>query len=297
MAEFENVLIVAFDGLDYEKIKKYDCKNIQQDEFGKIDITSFERFGTPWLWASFLTGEKHDFRYVKKLSNSKLENLETFFWKNLGFMTKWSGIRGKYIYDKLLRQEMTNHTKEDLEHPSFIEELGMDSYYVPAYNEYTFNEFAEYASSTVKALGDGEITKSEAFRRHRGLFLRQKEELQNLLKNKPQDSMMFYFKFTDSVQHLIFNEEDKIDYMGQEYTEKDLYHEIDNLAQKIKQNSEHDLILFVSDHGLDKGDHNENAFYSTNQVFELESPAFTGFKSILMERVKPEKSEVQSIDI
>lgn len=294
--KFDNVLVVAFDGLDYKKIEKYGCENLKQQEFGKVEITDYERFGTPWLWASFLTGQRHDFRYVKKLKNSKLENLETFLWKNSDLMTKWSGLRGKYLYRNLLDVGMTNHTKEDLESESFIDELGMDAYYVPAYNEYPFNEFAELASTTVEAIGD-DLSKEEAFRRHRGFFLRQREELENKLRDKPSSSMMFYFKFTDSAQHLIFNDSETIDYMGREYGEEDLYREIDELAGKIRQLSDHELVLFVSDHGLSSGDHNENAFYSSNRELGLEEPHITDFHALIVEKVRKSSDEIEGIEI
>lgn len=294
LSKFDNILVVAFDGLDYEKVRKYGCDELKQEEFGRVNIRNFDRFGTPWLWASFLTGKEHNFRTVKKFKNSKIESMETFFWKNVWPMKKWTGLRTEYIY-KNLGLEMTSHTKEDLEHPAFLDQLDMDAYYVPAYNEYPFNEFAELASTTVESMKDGDVTRSQAFRRHRGFFLRQQEELMNLLDSDFK-SMMFYFKFTDSAQHLLFNEDTNIDYMGKKYDTEMLYKEINELAKKIRESSNHDLVIFISDHGLSGGDHNENAFYSSNQEIGLENPELTDFQKYLVENVE-KQDEIEGIDI
>ncbi|MFB6199382.1 MAG: alkaline phosphatase family protein [Candidatus Nanohaloarchaea archaeon] len=293
MTEDERVLIVAFDGLDKEKIEEFGCENLMQEEFGKIDITDHDRLGTPWLWASFLTGQKHEFRAVKRLNNDLLERMEVFFWKHVWPMKKWAGLRTKLLR-KIPGIHNTNHTREDLEAETFLEKIGAPGYYVPAYNEYPFNEFSDYASLTVEALGGGKHTREEVVKKHRELFLRQKEELLRLIENDVHNSFMFYFKYPDAIQHLLFN--GPIDYAGEDYGIEEMYHELDDLAGDIRDAAPHELVLFLSDHGLEDGDHNLNAFYSSNQEIEIRKPELTDFHSLILENASQSRG-LGDIDI
>ncbi len=74
------MIILAFDALDLNLVKKFNCKNLMQVEFGKTDISEFQLERTVVLWASFLTGKNMEKKIpVKGQWNFKLKKEETFF--------------------------------------------------------------------------------------------------------------------------------------------------------------------------------------------------------------------------
>jgi len=48
MTEYDKLLVVGFDGLDYEKIKRFECKNLMLESFGKMDTLGLD-LKTPQL--------------------------------------------------------------------------------------------------------------------------------------------------------------------------------------------------------------------------------------------------------
>ena len=71
---------MALDALDFEMVKKFDCKNLMQLEYGKTDISEFKLARTVVLWASFLSGKNMEARIpVETQWEFKLSHEETFF--------------------------------------------------------------------------------------------------------------------------------------------------------------------------------------------------------------------------
>lgn len=50
------MIILALDALDLHQVKKFNCKNLMQKEYGQTDLSDFNQERTVVLWASFLTG-------------------------------------------------------------------------------------------------------------------------------------------------------------------------------------------------------------------------------------------------
>ena len=50
------MIILALDALDEHQVKKFNCKNLMQKEYGQTDLSDFNQERTVVLWASFLTG-------------------------------------------------------------------------------------------------------------------------------------------------------------------------------------------------------------------------------------------------
>ena len=74
------MIILALDALDLNMVKKYDCRNLMQLEYGQTDISEFELARTVVLWASFLTGKNMEAKIpVKTQWEFKLGMKETFF--------------------------------------------------------------------------------------------------------------------------------------------------------------------------------------------------------------------------
>ncbi len=51
------MIILALDALDLDQVKKFNCKNLMQKEYGQTDLSNFNQERTIVLWASFLTGK------------------------------------------------------------------------------------------------------------------------------------------------------------------------------------------------------------------------------------------------
>jgi hypothetical protein len=51
------MIILALDALDLHQVKKFNCKNLMQTEYGQTDLSNFKQERTVVLWASFLTGK------------------------------------------------------------------------------------------------------------------------------------------------------------------------------------------------------------------------------------------------
>jgi hypothetical protein len=76
----EGMIILGLDALDLSMIRKYDCQNLMQMEYGQTDISEFELARTVVLWASFLTGMNMEDKIpVKTQWEFELELEDSFF--------------------------------------------------------------------------------------------------------------------------------------------------------------------------------------------------------------------------
>lgn len=83
------IVILGLDGLEYEYVRKFNCKNLMQLCYGKTDISEFEEPRTVVLWGSFLTGRNVEKEALAKgLWNFRLKPTDTFF----SHFRKWTAI-------------------------------------------------------------------------------------------------------------------------------------------------------------------------------------------------------------
>jgi len=74
------LIILALDALDFGMVKKFNCRNLMQLEYGQTDISEFRLARTVVLWASFLSGRNMEAKIpVKTQWEFKLRLEETFF--------------------------------------------------------------------------------------------------------------------------------------------------------------------------------------------------------------------------
>ena len=100
------MVILGLDGLEYEYVKEFNCKNLMQEKFGKTDISMFSEPRTIVIWSSFLTGknlEKEILEKGKELWDFSLKPEQTF----LARFKKW-----KVIDMPGLNFKKENHKKE-----------------------------------------------------------------------------------------------------------------------------------------------------------------------------------------
>ena len=282
-----NVLVVAFDGLDKELIEEFDLENIQQSEFGAIDNqTGMKHIYTSELFASFITGETHEEHGIEHLTTwedeSKGRIIETVAPKSIVESTR-GFHRIRETLKTLLKTDEVKFSEEHLEEETLFEKIDNSrGMYIPGYNPSVFWQLkAEtlpleygYGADVAEEFWD---TREYEFRK-KNLF----SELENEIVS-PRNFLMVHLHRTDFHQHLYGDptavmDKDKL---------KKLYQETDDLAGEILEKAEgkYDIVIFMSDHGLPaKKGHNENAFYSSNtELFPNNTPKLTDFHDKILE--------------
>ncbi|PSG98643.1 MAG: hypothetical protein BRC29_00770 [Nanohaloarchaea archaeon SW_7_43_1] len=287
---FNRVIIIAFDGLDYQKIRKYDCENVMQEEFGKISLENMPLTTGP-LWSSFITGmhpEEHGVQKTMNWTNQKVQKFENLM-GDLPFTDFWKGIRWT-IFRNLgsLNAGVVGAYRENLEvNETIFEDIEPSiSLNVPGQDINT-------ALSTIiisRALGkDAPLPKDVMERDIDAEHLKRKEETFEALKDENFALLMSHFHKSDFMQHLYGFSEEK---------ERELYRVFDKLAGEIKEYaSDDDLLIFCSDHGLEDGGHRDQAFYSLNHELGLENPHITEFRDILKSIEVKRAEEIRELDL
>lgn len=276
-----SVLVVAFDGLDYNLIQNFSCSSLQQAEFGTIDNeTGIHTRVTGELFASFITGElpeKHGIRGLKKWTNPGLapymEHIERF---------RYSGLLVSVLKSiRRLELEKRTYHQDDLPIPSLFEKIPKSQdIEVPAYTKQTLHDRIWTGLSLYNDLNlCDRDSKAEFEYRKKRLF----EEL-----HEPHDFLMCHFIRPDTVQHITTDMDDL----------EELYGEMDSLSEEIlNSNHNYDTVIFMSDHGIPEGDeHNTRAFYSSNRELFDDTPHITDFHDKILSLIDP-ANETPGIDI
>lgn len=281
----ENVLVVAFDGLDKELIEEFELENIKQEEFGAIDNqTGMKNIYTSELFASFITGktpEEHGIEGLTTWSNSRGKIVDKLAPKKLVESTKGFN-RVQETLKTLLNTDEVKYSQEHIKEETLFEKIDNSrAMYVPGYNPSLFWQLkAEtlpleygFGADVAKEFWD---TREHEFRK-KNLF----SELENDIFS-PRDFLMIHLHRTDFHQHLYGDPTAVMD----KNKLKKLYNETDKLAGEIldKASGKYDRIIFMSDHGLPAKDgHNENAFYSSNKKLFDQVPKLTDFHDKIIE--------------
>lgn len=281
----EKTIVIAFDGMDYELIQKFELDNVIQQEFGTIDnSTDINKIFTSELFASFITGEtseKHGVEGLNKWNNRTVRNIEKTA-DRIPFFDKFRGIRHA-LWNSInsIDARIEKYDSSDLEAKTLFEEIDDSrAIFVPGYNPSTFWAIG----ADLEPLKYGYSRDETAEHYDTREFSHRKQELFSELENDftgARDFLMCHFHRIDTYQHLYGDKE------AGSYDEEKLYalyKEMDDLAGEIKQKAEeagYTRIIFMSDHGLPtETGHNENAFYSSNQeLFGVEKPHITDFAS------------------
>lgn len=280
-----DVLVVAFDGLDRERIERYGVEAVMQDEFGEIDnSTGIQSIKTAELFASFITGETYEEHGVVGLKKEDRGG-EQLFDRLLHAVPQ--GLKDRLNTDatqRLLeraRPPSTFYRREDIQAETLFETVpGARDVNVPVYsrNTYLHRKYTGFELGFGRAVVRRDLEAEHAQRRketfeaveHGGTFV------------------MAHFFYPDVCQHLYPDDEEEI---------KAMYHRMDELAGDIRQRADQfDTVIFMSDHGLPTKDaHNENAFYSCNHDLFDGTPHITDFHDRILELVG--RDDVAGIDV
>lgn len=280
----ENILVVAFDGMDRELIEEFDLENIPQEEFGGIDDNSgVYRRMTSELFASFITGETYEEHGVKGLiqyENSRnAEILEKIV--PLSIVDKYRGLRTlrdmlEAIFDP---GERLKYTKEDIKADTLFEKIDASlPLYVPNY------------SPDVHWLIGNPHDISKYYRDER--FVNEARRMTERRLHGGTSNQPGFFDVTKDFWDFIIlhlHDPEGFQDLGIGDFEED-YKRLDEIAGEILEEYGDDwTVIFMSDHGRPEREnkfkgHNRNAFYSCNrELFGDKTPHITDFHDKILE--------------
>ena len=74
------IIILGYDGLEYDFVQKHDFKHLKQQSFGKTDLSEFSEPRTIVIWSSFMAGKNLEKEILAKpiMWQSKLKPENTF---------------------------------------------------------------------------------------------------------------------------------------------------------------------------------------------------------------------------
>lgn len=277
-AEKRSLLIVAFDGLDYDLIQEYGCSTfLEMDEFGTLDnTTGVHKRKTPELFASFITGTTHEHHGIKSFKKSAYQPFSDVLMPPSWMQDR---IPGLTAYNRAVKSAFKYHMpqRRDLCAPTIFDLVSdSEALNVPVYNENSFIE--RFTLPLEKGYSLATVERDIAAEH----WYRQKE-LRDAIQQQPR-LLMAHFHKPDAYQHFYAPDgtvrSDKL---------RQVYDEIDRLAADILRLAEdrYDTVLFMSDHGLPEGDqHNRNAFYASTTETGLDTPHITDFHDLVLSIVE-----------
>ncbi len=157
--------ILAYDGLEYNYVEEFDCKQIMQACYGKTDLSEFSEPRTMVIWASFLAGRnlEEEVLKVKDMWSFKLNVNSTF----LSNFKNWYAIDMPALNQKIEARKLENEMlKKYFDNKITIEE----------YDALIFKHYKENKETLIR-------------------ILEEKEEY---------DLVLAYFNLADMIGHLSF---------------------------------------------------------------------------------------------
>ncbi len=276
--ENQKICILAYDALEIDLIEKFDFPNLEQKEYGKVDISDFYTVFTPILWGSFLTGENLEpyFReeegsgFLKKIFRSPYKFLKKNVSGKIAVSTKHHlGKLG--LVDRVKGTVKSQNVSKDLKKKTIFDNVG-DSIgiNIPSFSKKRSKE------TSMKEMIEDKISDSEFQEGVWNCFKKTKKEL---LQNLDKDLVMAWFGPADWMGHV---------YRGNMEVMKETYSVLNDLAGTVKNRFD-GLVLIVSDHGMKRlgnyGDHTDMnyGFYSSSVELGLKNPKMTDFYDIIKE--------------
>lgn len=273
------ILVVVFDGLDFELIDKYKLKYIKQNEFRRINnYNGMSSILTSEIIASFITGKlwpQHGIKGLMKIEGPYLYRLfdkfRYFFLSKFPFFIKifrkiFNLLDGtlKIIFSKHIKKRVYN--KNDLKVETIFDKISQSkALFIPSYNPDFYWIKRTWVNAVKKNGIKGGVEVSKILHdRRKNIFFNELRYSYNLL--------MCHFQYPDWIHHLFY----EIDDMKKV---KQMYLQMDLLAKNIINNANnYHLIILMSDHGLPSFiDHNHQAFYSSNISLFTKTPHICDF--------------------
>lgn len=282
-------LIIAFDGMAYRLLKKYNCKTIMQKEFGEIDIDiGLKKNMTSPLFASFLTGKKPEEHGVTRLK----------YWTNRTIDKLWLGLSnmpGFIKYNAVLKEVIENirslnafyqyPDKRWLKCETIFEKIGGSvGVGIPGWN-------FKVTSSLQRLVHRLGVPRTVEHLSERFFWVKRKGK--RIIREGEKQLIMLYTHEPDHLQH-IFLKKNKNEGIIKNWYEKceEMTKELKNLALE----KGYEWILIFSDHGVPSSEvfHTPNAFYSSNLPLFDSKPHITDFYRVILKRCQSKKEKIRS---
>lgn len=286
------VCVVALDALEYNLVVDFNLRTLKQEEYGKIDVSSFEALSTPIIWGSFITGLD-----LTKLGLQLHHEVITTPHKLLRLTPERMrhviplGIRRQFFKTVPIRQRDIH---KDVQKPyreirQRFKELNLTTLFdipnsvsvsVPPYQKWVSDKALHLNKKLVERKIPFVIYQEHLY----NVFRRKKEQLLDVIGRGGWSLVMAHFLFTDSLAHFRIQDRKKM---------FEVYLEAENLIKEVKNVlPEKTMLLVVSDHGMEYrkdlkfGDHTPYGFYSCNKKLGLSNPKITDFYRLILEQVR-----------
>ncbi|NJE46080.1 hypothetical protein E3E35_01375 [Thermococcus sp. GR7] len=269
------IIILGIDGLEYDLVREWNLKYLQQRAFTKTDLSDFEVIVTPPIWASMLTGKKipeieepfiRRQKFIAKKGN--ITRVRTPWYVKLGAKILPLPIRrmlGDWItsnpfeatYDYLLKNK---------KYPTIFDYFdktwtnGIPSYGRNVSNPETKAAMREAIKGNLKPLVEYAMMTYKQDRR--ALF----DAL-----DRDYKLIFWYTPFLDEISHFYIRKKLKL---------MNLYFDVNKLVKEVSEKlDEGDVLYIISDHGMEPipgdprgGDHSDHGFFSSNTGELIEKP-------------------------
>jgi len=239
------VLILALDALEIELVDKFDCRWIQQAEYGKVDLSPVSRYtsiNTQEVFACFLTGREFAQIGGRRFMEKGIlpPEIPTIFEMDVCCLEIEVPTFRKSLGNrhKLLRSWIEKVLKGSLEHE--------------VYDELVWR----YTQAIERELFD-------LIDLHKGLW--------------DWNLIMAYFPTLDLIGHVFH---DDITTQAEYYLRMDAMVEKIKRILDEELHGKH-VMLIMSDHGMKKGLHTSYGFYSLNLPLGLKNPKITDFYELI----------------
>jgi len=258
----QNFFILGLDGLEYNFVEKWNLKNLQQLQYGTIEVPIGEGDNVPTspeVWASFLTG-KHisNLRFVKPFPVGAALDFLKFIRKHINISLGLGRKVGGLAPSRFPR----------LKHKTFLDHSSFKEINVPYYS------YDHRPINVTHRFTKGELSLSEAIDTLLTIYEERKKQILDETERLRDVKVVFaYMHYPDILQHLFIRRLHKI---------KEHYVDLDGYVSILKRKAD-SLFLIVSDHGFDlkKETHSKYGFYSSNKVLNPKPKQITDFFKIV----------------
>lgn len=289
-------LILAFDGLEYTLVKKFNLQNVMQKECGKVKIPNecyievesvhFEEPirepYTPLVWSSFLTGKlPSEYGFMLRKWDNEILNML----KRLSIKLGLDRVKGKGKILELLGFNRYHTVLQDYK-ISTIFDLTQKSVKIniPIYSEEEKKRWHENRRQFIRLHADPrldlptfiKVALQNVFKEFENI---KAKTLQGLKTCCDWELFMTYTRLLDTYGELCFTPEGKL---------REIYRIVDDFVKDVKSLAgENYFCLIISDHGMERmgnsrfGKHSNYGFYSINHRFGLNVPVITDFHNLI----------------
>lgn len=283
------VLVVLFGGVDFRYLEKFDCRNLKQAQYGRLDVDELwgDRDVATQITSQLITGETWRESGVlgrKRYTNERTEALEKRMIRTRArrhpmlapLERKTRFLRtGFYALAPGFSPRQRNYVRTDLECETWFERVpNSEAVYVPSYNpepSWALDRNIldpRYYPSLGEAGALDLAEKNFSWRRKRLL-----EE-----SDSDHDLLVAQFQILDSLQHLylVYSDEPQLDEV------EAIYDRIDAFAAEIVRTfDQYDRTLFLSDNGAATTrpgrTHCNRPFYSVSDACEVDGENIRDF--------------------